>query len=43
MGLVLGGDIDIANPHISLVSKSGNNYEFTLTFFLPGEGISPDK
>jgi hypothetical protein len=36
LGLVLGGDIDIANPHITALRKNDNMYEFVLTFFLPG-------
>mgnify|MGYP006995468543 CR=1 FL=1 len=43
LGLALGGDIDIANPHISLILKSNNSYSFLLSFFLPSEGIHPDR
>jgi hypothetical protein len=39
--LDLGGDTDIANPHVSLAGRSGSSYRFTLTFFLPSEGIKP--
>jgi hypothetical protein len=42
LGLKLGGDTDIANPHISLVVKDGNSYKFVATFFLPSEGVRPD-
>ena len=42
MGLALGNDADLANPHITLKKKNSNAYEFVLTFFLPGEGIKPD-
>lgn len=39
----LGGDEDLANPHISLMSydASNNAYNFLLTFFLPSEGVTP--
>lgn len=42
MGLSLGSDIDIANPHITLMKRSANSYDFVMTFFLPSEGIKPD-
>ena len=37
------GDIDLANPHISLLSfdSDKNAYSFWLTFFLPSEGVKP--
>ena len=36
-----GGDVDVANPHISLVNynHSKNEYTFFLSFFLPSEGV----
>ena len=33
--LVLGGDIDIANPHITLIDKVGSKLKFVVTAFLP--------
>lgn len=38
-----GGDEDLANPHISLMSHdaSKNAYNFLVTFFLPSEGVTP--
>lgn len=39
--LRIGGAEDFANPHITLLSKNGNSYEFQISVFLPSQGVTP--
>ena len=41
LSLMLDDVIDVANPHISKIHETGNQFTFLLTFFLPSEGIPP--
>jgi hypothetical protein len=35
--------VDLANPHISLLSRNAttNEYQFRVSFFIPSEGVKP--